>query len=106
MCETNIVDTVDLVLCDECEIKLENDFGIIDWTMKKGDKVYRNVFNQKCNDWNDEPEYIAIPYEIINETEKSFLVVRSGWGKGKKQQHHLPKNEFYPTKEIAQKHCK
>ena len=73
-----------------------------DKQMKKGDKVYRNVINHKSNDWYDETEYVSIPYEIISETEKTFLVIRSGWGKSKKQQHYLPKDEFYPSKELAQ----
>jgi len=62
-------------------------------------KAYRICNNPHCNDWNDEPERIAVPYYIMAEKEKAYLVVRAGWGFGKKQQHHLPKREFYETKE-------
>jgi hypothetical protein len=64
-------------------------------------KAWRICDNPKYNDWNDEPEKIVVPYTIINETDKAYLVERNGWH-GKKHQHYIPKGQFYFTKEKAE----
>lgn len=69
---------------------------------EKKKKLYRKVINRGANDWNDEPEYIAIPYTIWGEKTKSFVVTRAGWD-SKKQRHLLPKKEFFKTKYEAMK---
>lgn len=65
-------------------------------------RVWRVCSNPHSNDWNDEPEYIAVPYDIIGESKngKAFLVERAGWH-GKKHQHYIPKADFYSSKEEA-----
>lgn len=65
-------------------------------------RVWRICENPRSNDWNDEPEKIVVPYAIIAEKPKSYLVVRMGWGYGKKQQHHIPKEPFYFSPEEAE----
>lgn len=66
-------------------------------------RVWRVCDNPKCNDWNKEPEKIAVPYAIIDERKNSYNVVRMGWGYGKKQQHCIPKEQFYFSEEEAEK---
>lgn len=63
--------------------------------------VYRVCVNQKCNDWNDEPEYVVVPYVVIEEKGKSFLVERKGWH-GKKHQHLVPKHSCFDSPEAAE----
>lgn len=65
-------------------------------------RVWRICYNLRSNDWNDEPEKIIVPYAIIDERKNSYNVVRMGWGYGKKQQHCLPKNQFYFSPEEAE----
>ena len=66
-------------------------------------KVWRVCDNPHSNDFNDEPEYIAVPYTIIRESRsgKAYLVERNGWH-GKKHQHYIPKRKFFFTKEEAE----
>lgn len=66
-------------------------------------RAWRVCDNLHSNDWNDEPEYIAVPYDIIGESKngKAYLVERAGWH-GKKHQHHIPKSEFIWDKEEAE----
>jgi len=68
-------------------------------------RLYRVCTNPHSNDWNDEPEYISVPYDVIRETPKAYEVVRAGWGTGKKQRHFIPKDQFYSTKEECDKAC-
>lgn len=70
--------------------------------MGKAKRAWRVCYNPHSNDWNDEPEYIAVPYDIIGESKrgKAFIVERAGWH-GKKHQHLLPKSEFFFSKEEA-----
>lgn len=65
-------------------------------------RVWRICNNPRCNDWNDEAEKIVVPYAIIKETKKAYTVVRMGWGYGKKQQHSMPKDQFYFSSDEAQ----
>lgn len=66
-------------------------------------RAWRVCVNPRSNDWNNEPEYIAVPYDIVGESRngKSFLVERSGWH-GKKHRHYIAKHEFFFTKEEAE----
>lgn len=61
-------------------------------------RMWRICNNPRCNDWNDEPEYIAVPYEILEEKKKSYVCIRAGWH----QKNILAKREFYRTKEECQ----
>lgn len=61
-------------------------------------RMWRICNNPRCNDWNDEPERIAVPYEILEEKKKSYLCMRAGWH----QQSVLAKNEFYDSKEACE----
>lgn len=58
-------------------------------------RMYRICYNRKSNDWNDEPEYIAVPYEILEEKKGSYVCVRAGWHK----KNVLAKREFFDSKE-------
>lgn len=58
-------------------------------------RMYRICYNRKSNDWNDEPEYIAVPYEILEEKKGSYVCVRAGWHK----KNILAKREFFDSKE-------
>ncbi len=58
-------------------------------------RMYRICVNRRSNDWNDEPEYIAVPYEILEEKKKSYVCIRAGWH----QINILGKSEFFETKE-------
>lgn len=58
-------------------------------------RMYRICSNPRCNDWNDEPEHIAVPYEILEENEKSYVCMRAGWH----QKNVLAKSRFFDTKE-------
>lgn len=74
------------------------------WRFKDGKrKAWRVCSNPKSNDFNDEPEYIAVPYTIVGKSKsgKAYLVERNGWH-GKKHQHYLPKREFFFSKEDAE----
>lgn len=65
-------------------------------------RAWRVCDNPHSNDWNDEPEYIAVPYDIIGESKngKAYLVERAGWH-GKKHQHYIPKGaSLYGTKKM------
>ena len=61
-------------------------------------RMWRICSNPRCNDWNNEPEYLAVPYEILEEKEKSYVCMRAGWH----QKNVLAKAEFYRTKEECQ----
>lgn len=61
-------------------------------------RMWRICNNPRCNDWNNEPEHIAVPYEILEEKEKSYVCIRAGWH----QQNVLAKNEFYDSKEACE----
>ena len=61
-------------------------------------RMWRICSNPRCNDWNDEPEYLAVPYEILEEKKKSYVCMRAGWH----QKNVLAKAEFYRTKEECQ----
>ena len=61
-------------------------------------RMWRICNNPRCNDWNDEPEHIAVPYEILEEKKKSYVCMRAGWH----QQNVLVKNEFYDSKEVCE----
>lgn len=65
-------------------------------------RAWRVCYNLHSNDWNDEPEYIAVPYDIVGESKSgnAFLVERTDWY-GKKHQHYIPKAYFYWSKEEA-----
>lgn len=69
-----------------------------EYTKKK--RLYRKVINRNSNDFNDEPEYIAIPYTIWGEQGKKYVVTRASWD-SKKQRHLIPKTELFKTKEEA-----
>lgn len=69
----------------------------------KKKRLYRKVFNVNSNDWNDEPEFIVIPYTIWGEKKNSYVVTRAGWD-GKKQRHLIPKRELFENKEEAMKY--
>ena len=58
-------------------------------------RMWRICVNQHANDWNDEPEKIAVPYEILEEKKRSYLCIRAGWH----QPNVLPKIDFFSTKE-------
>lgn len=58
-------------------------------------RMWRIQTNPRSNDWNDEPEYTAVPYEILEEKKKSYVCIRAGWHKKK----ILAKTEFYESKE-------
>lgn len=58
-------------------------------------RMWRICRNPRCNDWNNEPEYIAVPYEILEEKKKSYVCMRAGWHK----KNVLAKNEFFESKE-------
>ena len=58
-------------------------------------RMWRICSNPRSNDWNDEPEHLAVPYEILEEKEKSYVCMRAGWH----QKNVLAKREFYRTKE-------
>lgn len=58
-------------------------------------RMWRICINRRSNDWNDEPEYIAVPYEILEEKKRSYVCMRAGWH----QINILAKNEFFETKE-------
>lgn len=66
-------------------------------------RAWRICSNPHSNDWNNEPEYIAVPYDIVGESKngKAFLVERAGWH-GKKHQHYIPKTDFYWNKREAE----
>lgn len=61
-------------------------------------RVWRICHNPRENDWNDEPTYIAVPYDVVEEKEKSLVVMRAGWH----QKNTLAKREFFDTKEACQ----
>lgn len=58
-------------------------------------RMWRICNNPHSNDWNDEPEHIAVPYEILEEKRKSFVCMRAGWH----QKNVIAAKEFYRTKE-------
>lgn len=58
-------------------------------------RMWRICVNRRCNDWNDEPEHIAAPYDILEEKQKSYVCFRAGWH----QKNVLAKAEFYESKE-------
>lgn len=62
-------------------------------------RMYRICSNPRCNDWNDEPEHIAVPYEILEEKEQSYVCMRAGWH----QKNVLAKREFFENKEDCEK---
>ena len=66
--------------------------------MKKLRRMWRICSNPRSNDWNNEPEHLAVPYEILEEKKKSFVCMRAGWH----QKNVLAKREFYRTKEECQ----
>lgn len=61
-------------------------------------RMWRICSNPKCNDWNNEPDHLAVPYEILEERKKSYVCMRAGWH----QENVLAKTEFYRTKEECQ----
>lgn len=61
-------------------------------------RMYRICSNPRCNGWNDEPEYIAVPYEILEEKEKSYVCMRAGWH----QKNILAMTEFFESKELCE----
>lgn len=61
-------------------------------------RMWRICKNPHCNDWNDEPERIAVPYEILEEKKKSYVCMRAGWHK----KNILAKKEFFETKEACE----
>lgn len=61
-------------------------------------RMYRICSNPRCNEWNDEPEYIVVPYEILEEKEKSYVCMRAGWH----QKNILAMTEFFESKEICE----
>lgn len=65
-------------------------------------RMWRICNNPRCNDWNDEPEHIAVPYEILEEKEKSYICIRAGWH----QKNILAKQEFFESKEACEAEIK
>ncbi len=61
-------------------------------------RMWRICNNPHCNDWNDEPEHIAVPYEILEEKKRSYVCMKAGWHK----KNILAKNEFFETKEACE----
>lgn len=57
-------------------------------------RMWRICTNPRSNDWNNEPEHLAVPYEILEEKKKSHVCMRAGWH----QKNVLAKREFYKTK--------
>ena len=58
-------------------------------------RMWRICNNPRSNDWNDEPEHLAVPYEILEEKKGSYVCMRAGWH----QKNVLDKGQFYRTKE-------
>lgn len=65
-------------------------------------RMWRICNNPRCNDWNDEPEHIAVPYEILEEKKKSYICIRAGWH----QKNVLAKREFFESKEACEAEIK
>lgn len=65
-------------------------------------RMWRICNNPRCNDWNDKPEHIAVPYEILEEKEKSYVCIRAGWH----QIHILAKKDFFDSKELCEAEIK
>lgn len=67
--------------------------------MNTGNKIIKTMYrickNPRCNDWNNEPEHLAVPYHIIKEKKKSYVCMRAGWH----QKNVMAKKEFYGTPE-------
>ncbi|MCM1102024.1 MAG: hypothetical protein NC398_11640 [Acetatifactor muris] len=61
-------------------------------------RMYRIRRNPRYTDWNNEPEKIVVPYEILEERSNSYVCMRAGWH----QKNVLAKREFYRTKEECQ----
>lgn len=72
--------------------------------LKNKKKMFRILPNPRCNDFNDEPEDIVVPYTIIAESidGAKYLVERNGWH-GKKYQHWIKENEFLTKAEAEEK---
>lgn len=61
-------------------------------------RMWRKCRNPRFNEWNGKPEYIAVPYEILEEKEKSYVCIRAGWH----QKNVLAKREFFESKELCE----
>lgn len=61
-------------------------------------RMWRICNNPRCNDWNDELEHIAVPYEILEEKKKSYVYIRAGWH----QKNVLAKQDFFDSKEACE----
>lgn len=58
-------------------------------------RMWRICNNPRSNDWNNEPDHLAVPYEILEEKKGRYVCMRAGWN----QKNVLAKGEFYKTKE-------
>lgn len=65
-------------------------------------RMYRICNNPRSNDWNEEPEKIAVPYEILEDKGKSYVCMRAGWH----QINVLSKEEFFESKELCEEEIK
>lgn len=65
-------------------------------------RVWRICRNPRSNDWNNEPEHIAVPYEVLEEKRKSYVCIRAGWH----QKNILAMREFFESKELCEAEIK
>lgn len=65
-------------------------------------RMWRICSNPHWNDWYDEPEHIAVPYEILEEKKNSYVCMRAGWH----QKNVLAKREFFDSKEECEAEIK
>lgn len=61
-------------------------------------RMWRICRNPRSNDWNNEPDHIAVPYEILEEKEKSYICMRAGWH----QKNVIAKSEFFESKDLCE----
>lgn len=71
--------------------------------IKNGKQGWRICDNPRCNEMNDEPEKVVVPYTILGESKRgnAYLAERNGWH-GKDHQQYIPKVDFFDSREAAE----
>ena len=57
-------------------------------------RMYATKPNPKSNDFNREPEYIEVPYDVWGCSGGKCLVNRAGWD-GPKHRHYINESELH-----------
>ena len=63
--------------------------------------MYATKSNPNSNDFNNEPEFIEVPYDVWECKDGKCLVNRRGWN-GKKHRHYVNEKDIHFLKEVKE----